>query len=74
MRTWARTRGFGSAEADSAGGLHPEAAARALEGLDPREAVTLELVYPTRDGERVESTLLEVGDFAAARAFLAAQG
>jgi hypothetical protein len=51
----------------------PEAAAKALEGLDPREAVTLELVYPTRDGERVESTLLEVGDFAAGRAFLAAQ-
>ncbi|MEO6340295.1 MAG: hypothetical protein ABIO39_09680 [Caulobacteraceae bacterium] len=51
----------------------PEAAARALEGLDPREAVTLELVFPTRDGERVETTLFEVGDFAAGRAFLAAQ-
>jgi len=51
----------------------PDAAARALEGLDPREAVVLELVFPTRTGERVESTLLEVGDFAAGRAFLAAQ-
>lgn len=51
----------------------PDAAARALEGLDPREAVTLELVFPTRNGERVESTLFEVGDFAAGRAFLAAQ-
>ena len=51
----------------------PDAAARALEGLDPREAVTLELVFPTRDGERVETTLFEVGDFAAGRAFLAAQ-
>ena len=50
----------------------PEAAARALEGLDPREAVTLELVFPTRTGERVETTLFEVGDFAAGRAFLAA--
>lgn len=51
----------------------PDSAARALERLDPREAVVLELVYPTRTGERVESTLLEVGDFAAGRAFLAAQ-
>ena len=50
----------------------PEAAAKALESLDPREAVTLELVYPTRTGERVETTLFEVGDFAAGRAFLAA--
>jgi len=41
--------------------------------LDPREAVVLELVFPTRDGERVESTLFEVGDFAAGRAFLAAR-
>ena len=39
---------------------------------DPREAVTLELVFPTRTGERVETTLFEVGDFAAGRAFLAA--
>jgi hypothetical protein len=63
--------------AGAAGGIafrFPEAAAKALERLDPREAVTLELVYPTRNGERVESTLLEVGDFAAGRAFLAAQG
>ena len=51
----------------------PDSAARALEGLDPREAVVLELVFPTRTGERVDSTLLEVGDFAAGRAFLAAQ-
>lgn len=43
----------------------------ALAGLDPREAVVLELVFPTRDGERVEATLFEVGDFAAGRAFLA---
>jgi hypothetical protein len=49
------------------------AAAAALEGLDPREAVTLEVVYPARDGERVESVALEVGDFAAGRAFHSAR-
>ena len=49
------------------------AAATALEGLDPREAVLFELVYPTRDGERVERVALEVGDFAAGRAFLSAR-
>lgn len=49
------------------------AAAMALETLDPREAVVFELVYPTRDGERVERVPLEVGDFAAGRAFLSAR-
>jgi hypothetical protein len=48
------------------------AAVAAIESLDPREAVLLELVYPTRDGERVEQVALEVGDFAAGRAFLSA--
>jgi hypothetical protein len=48
------------------------AVVRALEGLDPREALVLELVYPTRDGERLEAVALEVGDFAAGRAFLMA--
>jgi hypothetical protein len=48
------------------------AAAAALQGLDPREAVVLELVYPTRNGERVEDVALEVGDFAAGVAFLSA--
>lgn len=51
----------------------PPAAAEAMEDLDPREAVMLELVYPTRRGERVETVELEVGDFAAARAFLTAR-
>lgn len=51
----------------------PASAAAALDQLDPREAVTLELVYPSRNGDRVESVLFEVGDFAAGRAFLAAQ-
>lgn len=50
----------------------PAAATAAIEALDPREAVTLELAYPTRNGEQVQDVLLEVGDFAAARAFLAA--
>jgi len=52
----------------------PPALARALEGLDPREALVLELVYPARNGERVERVALEVGDFAAGRAFLTAGG
>ncbi len=47
-------------------------AAKALAALDPREGATVELVYPTRTGERVESALIEVGDFAAGRAFLLA--
>jgi hypothetical protein len=51
----------------------PAAAVRALERLDPREAVMLELVFPTRAGERVERVAMEVGDFAAGRAFLMAR-
>ncbi len=52
----------------------PASAANALDELDPREAVALELIYPAgRGSERVESVLFEVGDFAAGRAFLAAQ-
>ena len=51
----------------------PASVVSALEALDPREAVVLELVYPTRDGERVEAIPFEVGDFAAGRAFLSAR-
>lgn len=51
----------------------PATAVRAMERLDPREAVVLELVYPTREGERVERVAMEVGDFAAGRAFLLAR-
>jgi hypothetical protein len=51
----------------------PPVAAFALEELDPRETVVLELIYPTRDGERVETAAFEVGDFAAGRAFLLAK-
>ena len=50
----------------------PPEAAKAMTALDPREGATVELVFPTRTGERVETALVEVGDFAAGRAFLAA--
>jgi hypothetical protein len=50
----------------------PPEAAKAMAALDPRETATVEFVFPTRTGERVETALVEVGDFAAARAFLAA--
>ncbi len=47
----------------------PPAAARAMEGLDPREAVTVEFIYSGLPSQRA---VFEVGDFAAARAFLMA--
>jgi len=50
----------------------PSDGAKAMASLDPRETATVELVFPTRDGERVETSLVEVGDFAAGRAFLVA--
>ena len=48
----------------------PVAAVEALVQLDPREAVLLELVYPTSHGDRVVSGVFEVGDFAPAYGFL----
>jgi hypothetical protein len=45
----------------------PAAAALALADLDPREAVAVEFVFP---GEKVRTSYVEVGDFAAGRAFL----
>jgi hypothetical protein len=45
----------------------PAAAAAALAELDPREAVAVEFLFP---GERVRTAYVEVGDFAAGRAFL----
>lgn len=45
----------------------PERAAQALAELDPREAIAVEFMFP---GERVRTAYVEVGDFAAARAFL----
>ncbi len=45
----------------------PAAAASALSGLDPREAVAVEFLFR---GERVVTAYVEVGDFAAGQAFL----
>lgn len=45
----------------------PATAAQALAELDPREAVAVEFLFP---GERVRTAYVEVGDFAAGRAFL----
>ena len=48
----------------------PSAAMDAIAGLDPREAVTVELVFPGRSGDVVRQAYVEVGDFAAGTAFL----
>jgi hypothetical protein len=50
----------------------PHAAADALSGLDPREAVAVEFMFQGRGGDMVRTAYVEVGDFAAGRAFLAA--
>jgi hypothetical protein len=47
----------------------PAAAAEALASLDPREAVAVEFTIPGDDGDTVRTAYVEVGDFAAARAF-----
>ncbi|WGM40204.1 hypothetical protein [Caulobacter sp. NIBR1757] len=44
----------------------------ALAGLDPREAVVVEFVFIGPNGDKVRQAHVEVGDFAAGRAFLAA--
>jgi hypothetical protein len=49
----------------------PAAAADALAGLDPREAVAVEFLFTGDGGETVRTAYVEVGDFAAARAFQA---
>jgi hypothetical protein len=57
---------------DPAGGWafrFPTAAADALASLDPREAVAVEFLFAGQDGEAVRTAYVEVGDFAAARAF-----
>jgi hypothetical protein len=48
----------------------PDNAAAMLAGLDPREAVTVEFVFAGRAGDTVRTAYIEVGDFAAGRAFL----
>jgi hypothetical protein len=45
----------------------PVAAAQALGDLDPRESIAVEFLF---SGERVRTAYVEVGDFAAGRAFL----
>jgi len=45
----------------------PDAAAAELASLDPREAVAVEFLFP---GDQVRRAYVEVGDFAAGRAFL----
>lgn len=50
----------------------PAAAAQAMAGLDPREAVEVEFLFAGASrGETVRRAYVEVGDFAAGRAFLA---
>jgi len=45
----------------------PETAARDLAGLDPRESIAVEFLFP---GDVTRRAYVEVGDFAAGRAFL----
>ena len=45
----------------------PEAAARQLAELDPRDAVAVDFLFP---GDKVRRAYIEVGDFAAGRAFV----
>ncbi|WP_309643243.1 hypothetical protein [Phenylobacterium sp.] len=48
----------------------PAKAAAALASLDPREAVAVEFLFADGQGETVRRAYVEVGDFAAGRAFL----
>lgn len=50
----------------------PEAAVKTLASLDPREAIEVEFVFAGANGrDTVRRAYIEVGDFAAGRAFLA---
>jgi hypothetical protein len=51
----------------------PSSARQALERLDPREAVSVEILYPSVRGDLVRTAFLEVGDFDAGMAFLNTQ-
>ena len=48
----------------------PAGAEQTLEQLDPREAVSVELLYPSRGGDVVRTAFIEVGDFQAGVAVL----
>lgn len=50
----------------------PQAAVDAIADLDPREAITVEFVFAGRTGDVTRQALIEVGDFAAGRAFMMA--
>jgi hypothetical protein len=50
----------------------PPQAIDAIAALDPREAVAVEFLYAGRAGDVARQAYVEVGDFAAGRAFLAA--
>ena len=43
---------------------------QALQQLDPREAISVELLYPSDRGDLVHTAFVEVGDFDAGVAFL----
>ncbi len=48
----------------------PASAIDALSGLDPREAVAVDFVIAGRNGDIVRRAYVEIGDFAAGRAFV----
>lgn len=48
----------------------PAEASSAIAALDPREAIEIEFAFSTRKGDVVRRAYVEVGDFAAGRAFL----
>jgi len=50
----------------------PAWAMETLAGLDPREVVAVDFLFASGSGESVRTAYVEVGDFAAGRAFLAA--
>lgn len=52
----------------------PASTEQALEQLDPREAVSVEILYPSDRGDLVRTAFLEVGDFDAGVAFLKTPG
>jgi hypothetical protein len=48
----------------------PAATAQALADLDPRDAVEVEFLFAGASADQVRRAYVEVGDFAAGRAFL----
>jgi hypothetical protein len=50
----------------------PKSAADAIAALDPREAVAIDFMFGGSGRDQVRTAYFEVGDFAAGRAFLAA--